>query len=678
MRNSFLSRFWKNIVLATRHFAFLLSSMGLLLFAYSLIRLLFYFFNLDFFQNIAPYEIFRAFLLGIRFDFTVLAQINFLFILLLSLPTFISHARWMQVFLKILFVFSNISFVFLSLLNIHLFPFQRLHLDKAIFHIIGDLPQQWDKFLFAYWWFSLSLLFIAYGLTKFYSYSFRFFSLKIQRGTSLSLPEQLVSFLFVFLLLPFALRGGFQSKNLNLAHAQNLGSYRTSLLILNAPFSFLSSFTQAPLEEKNYFQNQKKIQNYLASSQECQTVPPFPKPPRNLFIIIMESFGAEFLSLWKSGKNPYTPSIDSLVKEGGALFANAYANGWRSIHSLPPILASLPNWMFSPLVKTAYFHRQYPALGQILKKRGYRTLFLHGGTTGTMYFNFTAPALGLVEYHAYEEYVKYAKKKKIPKEVYDEEFWGIFDEAFFQYTIDTINEDTRRAFFAVLFSLTSHHPFTVPKEYADRFPIPKGENPFYRSIRYADHALGSFFKEVKKQSWAKDTLFVITADHTLPTNNVWNKNFLSRRRIPILFYQPGRRLDFMRTEYLAQQLDIFPTVLDFFNIKNSKKRLPFGSSLLAHCKERHVVLFEKPNYWFIKNRKVLLSSNNLKDAALFHFDGKDMGAPHKSYPPLELKEVGKKGAFLGKKERKRMQKQLRAYVQYYNNGLLYDKLLLEK
>ena len=648
----------------------MLSLIGVLLLSYTLIRFLFYFSNLNFFQDIRGYELFWAFLLGLRFDLTVLVQINAVFILLGAFPAFIFHTPYAQIFLKLIFVIFNAFFLFLSLVNIQFFPFQQQHLSKAVFYILTDILRQWETFLFEYWWVLLFVLFILYILYQLYGRCFRFFFPKTPKPSAW--PVQILFIFFVLLSNLVISRGGFQAKVLNMTHAQVLGSYKSSLLVLNAPFTFIHSFSQDLLEEKHYFQNNKELRKYL-DSETCQKTSLVPKKARNVVLIIIESFGAEFLSIWKPPR-VYTPSFDRLIAEGGALFANAYANAKRSIESLPPLLASLPNWMALPLVKTAYINKNYFSLAHILKKRNYRTLFLHGGLRGTMYFDLTAPFLGLDEYYGYEDFAKYAEERQIPKKIYDDKVWGVFDEPFFLYTIDMINKDTQKPFFAVLFSLSSHHPYSIPEKYANHFS--EGETPFYKSIAYTDHALGLFFAKIKKQSWAKDTLFVITADHTPSTNHVWSKNFLSRRRIPILFYQPGRSLTFMKTSRLAQQLDIFPTVLDLLNVnlREGEALLPFGTSLLAACRQRHVVLFEDPNYWLVTDKEALRASNELQNSVLFQFQ--NGAASQKSSPSLELKELKAKGR--QQEQRKQtMQRYLQAYIQYYNNGLLYNKLILD-
>ena len=647
----------KNVL---KSLGFLLSLLGFVLLLYTIIRFVFYFYNLNFFQSLNYNELFLAFILGLYFDFVVLVQINVPFILISSLPIFISHARRTQIFLRIIFLVSNGIFLLLSIVNILLFSFQKKHANKTILYFPKYAIEQWEVYILGYLWILILLFLILYALYWLYGFYYRFFF--SQNLKTSSLLAQCIFFFFVFILSTIAARGGLQSRILTPVYAHIFGNYKIAHLGLNAPFVFIFTFSQDILEEKNYFQSEKELQRYL-SDVSCKKRNSILAPPRNVVLLIIESLGAEFLSVWKTSRI-YMPSFDKLIAGGGALFSHAYANAQRSVESLPPLLASLPNWISVPIVETSYIYNTYPSLGKLLKKREYRTLFLHGGNIGTMYFDRTAPLLGLDEYYGYENFVQYAKAKEIPKKSYDDKSWGVFDEPFFLYAVDMINKNTQKPFFAVLFSLSSHHPYIIPEKYANTFI--EGETPFYKSISYTDHALGAFFKKVNKQSWAKDTLFVITADHTPATNRFWSVNFLSRRRIPILFYQPGRSLAFMKTENLAQQLDIFPTILDFLHIKDVK--LPFfGSSLLADCKQRPIVLFEDPNYWLVTNKKILYASNDFQKLDVFQFQSHLQNG----FPALGLEKVKRKNL----QEIQKMQKRLQAYIQYYNNGLIYNKLI---
>ena len=62
-------------------------------------------------------------------------------------------------------------------------------------------------------------------------------------------------------------------------------------------------------------------------------------------------------------------------------------------------------------------------------------------------------------------------------------------------------------FFSTIFSLSSHHPYTIPKEYNGKFS--QGEIPIHESVSYSDYALKQFFEAAKKRLLPDGKLVVI-------------------------------------------------------------------------------------------------------------------------------------------------------------------------
>ena len=67
-------------------------------------------------------------------------------------------------------------------------------------------------------------------------------------------------------------------------------------------------------------------------------------------------------------------------------------------------------------------------------------------------------------------------------------------------------------FFSTIFSLSSHHPYTIPEQHQGKFP--KGILEVHESVGYSDYSLKRFFETAQKMPWFENTVFVITADHT--------------------------------------------------------------------------------------------------------------------------------------------------------------------
>jgi hypothetical protein len=127
-----------------------------------------------------------------------------------------------------------------------------------------------------------------------------------------------------------------------------------------------------------------------------------------------------------------------------------------------------------------------------------------------------------------------------------------------------------------IFSLSSHHPYKLPPADAKRFV--GGVLPIMPTLRYADDALRQFFATAEKMPWFRNTLFVITADHTADLLRDGQASGSAYDHwIPMIFYMPSKIAP-RQDDQVAQQIDILPTVMDM--IGYPKPFFAFGSSVL--------------------------------------------------------------------------------------------------
>ena len=199
-----------------------------------------------------------------------------------------------------------------------------------------------------------------------------------------------------------------------------------------------------------------------------------------------------------------------------------------------------------------------------LKARGMHTLFFHGGKNGTMGFDRYCKLVGMEEYRGLSEYTG-------PRSDYDGT-WGIKDVPYLQYVAEALNHETK-PFFATIFTLSSHHPFIVPKEYDKK--LPTGTIPMQHCVAYTDQALREFFATAAQTDWFDHTLFVITADHTnfKDAKNIdYQRN---RYSVPVIFYHPKSTTAFC-SETIMQQTDIMPTIFAYCGFQDEFRS--FGSN----------------------------------------------------------------------------------------------------
>ncbi len=241
----------------------------------------------------------------------------------------------------------------------------------------------------------------------------------------------------------------------------------------------------------------------------------------------------------------------------------------------------------------------------------------------------------------------------------DEDFdgiWGIWDEPFMQFMAKKI-DTFKQPFFSSFFSLSSHHPFKVPEEYAGKFP--KGKLPLHEPIGYADHALRQFFNTASKSDWYNNTLFVIVADHAsmihFPEYNT-TPNFFA---IPIIFYYPGGELKGL-SDKLVQQIDIMPTVLNY--LQYDKPYFAFGSDAFDPRRDNFLVNNIGGSYNFFMG-DYFMTFDNERPSSLHNL---------KTDPSLSKDLMNEEPQTLDS-----LKRHLEAFIQQYNNRMIHNKLTAE-
>lgn len=379
-------------------------------------------------------------------------------------------------------------------------------------------------------------------------------------------PAEWALRLLLVALVVLAMRGGTQRIPLMIQDAGTDADPHLALLILNTPFTVFKTLGKEKLPTPDFITEEEAD----ALWQPVQTLPrdsAFGQlKGHNVVVIIMESVGCDYMRSQNRRGEGYTPFLDSLLAEG-SFFRQGFADGHRSIEGIPAVLSSTPTWMFDPFITSPFSVNAYQSLATATEEMGYATAFYHGGNNGTMGFDTYCRQAGFDRYVGRNEY---------PDAAHYDGTWGIYDHHFLRFMAHDLNAHAGKPFMASVFTLSSHHPYSVPEEYADG--VTSGPLPIHRAISYADRALRDFFIEAEKQPWFGNTLFVITSDHTSVSTDPRFKTSVGSLRVPILFYHPRMKLR-ADAERVAQQTDIMPSVLHLLGYEGEV--LAFGSSVFG-------------------------------------------------------------------------------------------------
>ena len=584
-------------------------------------RLFFYIYNFGLFSDIGLWELIKIFIIGIRFDLSVICYFNLLFILIHLIPLgSIIALRPVQLFLKLYFVIVNGILVFGNLVDSIYFHFVQKRSTFDIFKFIfvsDDVPTLLPGFIVDYWFVGIiwliiiALAWIAYPkLNKQKLDKIAPVYKKQKKGVHLAY-KLLIMIVLLGLWLVGA-RGGIQLKPLSIIDASKHVSVGKMPLVLNTIFTVMTTFGHEELIEKIYFPKNQTEKIYPVSHKFNYHENEFNN--KNIVVLLLESFSKEYIGSLNNYKG-YTPFLDSLMQHSLVL-ENAFANGLRSIDALPAIVTGIPALMDDPFITSVYNTNLTKSLVMILKEKGYYSAYFHGGTNGTMNFDGFAGYAGFDDYYGRFEYNN--------DDDYDG-YWGIYDEPFLQYMAYKLNS-FNQPFFAFEFTLSSHYPYGIPEKHKGKFT--EGTLKIHKVIRYADYALQQFFKAAKKMPWYNNTLFIIAADHPaqseISTNvddiedegQVLNQHLMSyyknssgRYAIPIIFFSPGDNSLKGKYSLTVQQTDIFPTILDYLNYDEAF--IAFGTSIFKDSAQRVAIQYVNGLYQLTSGKYCLLFNGDI-------------------------------------------------------------------
>lgn len=616
----------------------LLLRLGLVLLAYTLCRIVFYWANSDSFHHVGV----GAFWGGLRFDLNSITLTNLPIIALLMLPLTLREHRWYQRTTDGLFLLINLVAIGLNLADVeyYQFTFKRSTID--LFTIISsgdDMKQLLPVFIRDYWYIVLLFLSIAYGL---------FSGLRNWDRTTVRQPFTfrylgIHTLILVFIggLAIIGARGGLQPKPLSAIDASQYTEIANAPVVLNTTFSMTRSFGKQQLTVPEYFKDENELTRYYQplkhyhQNREMENL--------NVVVILLESFSQEYSGDYFDGSG-HMPFLDSLSRHG-LRFNNAFANGKRSIEALPAAMAALPTLMENAYISSNYGTNNINTLANLLGERGYYSAFYHGATNGSMRFDRFCQLAGFDGYFGRKEYND--------DQAYDGQ-WGIWDEEMFQFMANDLS-NRPQPFLASFFSLTSHHPFAVPARYESSFK--GGDLEILRTIEYTDLSLRNFFATASEQPWYDQTLFVIIADHVGPPRTNKSHGEHGKFAIPMLFYRPDNSLAGTR-DFPTQQSDIMPSVLDYLGY--DAPFVAFGESVFQQDDHRAFAYLGDLYYL-------------IEDPYLLRFNGETVESLHDYRKnPIFRKSVDLKDKMPAVAAE--MEMTIKAIIQQYNSRMVQNQL----
>jgi len=289
----------------------------------------------------------------------------------------------------------------------------------------------------------------------------------------------------------------------------------------------------------------------------------------NVILILIESYNANFVETVAPDGKAYTPNFNSLIKKG-MYVDRFYGNSIQTCKGQEALFFSvIPSYRGKLFV-------DYPGLNisgfpAVLASAGYRTIFFQA--YHDLKFDNTYDSMIKAGFDTVKSYAEFRKKEDRPS-IWG---WGVEDRVFYERFFEFLDREHAltpdKPLFASLMTVATHIPCDgMPPEKMEIFKNPKEIREKYsNALRLSDSQLPRFFELLESRDYLKNTVVIITADHSFPMkeHGIYNneKCFYDETfRIPFLILWDGVVEPERVSGRAYSQVDIGPTILDMLGI----------------------------------------------------------------------------------------------------------------
>ncbi len=595
------------------------------------------------------YDVFSAFIMGMRFDIVITGYIMLLPALILFIKAILNYKN--QFIDKLIYYWILILFIIAFVINAADIPyfnqfFSRFSvgafewIDSPVF--VFKMIIQEPKYVLAFIPF-LILSYLYYrGLKKIFTYDYL--------CLNANLYLKIIIALFTLFLIFLGIRGRIAQKSpIRVGTAYFCQNPFLNQLGLNPVFTFVKSYLIS-INEKNkpiqLIDNKtaiKNVQKYLNIKKAEYKSPiarkieydssQLNKP--NVIIIIMESMSAAKMKR-HGNKDNLTPFLDSLSYQS-YYFEHIYSAGMHTFNGIFATLFSFPALYRQHPLKAM---KKYMGIATTLKNIGYSTTYF---TTHDGQFDNVA---GFLRANDFENIISQSDYPL--NEV--KTTLGVPDDYMFRYSIPLINKLYKQGkpFFVAFMTASDHGPYYLPEYFH-----PKTHKIKKQIVEYADWSLKQFIKLASKTDWFDNTIFVFIADHGAALNVNYDIA-LNYHHEPLIIYAP-KILHPKLFSKIGGQIDVFPTIMGI--LKQSYINNTLGIDLIHE--NRPYIFINADDKVGVLDNKFFLILKKSGDKALYKYNNLD-----KTNYILNYKEKADS-----------METYLKSNLQVYQYMLLNDSLL---
>ena len=408
-----------------------------------------------------------------------------------------------------------------------------------------------------------------------------------------ALPTVLIVAVYIILLILLG-RFGLQSSPIIRSRSARIRRLLFTCAVLAAAIVgafFVKSMIWKRLDMDTWIKGRKTHSAFIAENyaDPASVALTFPAKKRNLIFIYLESmettyadeasggaFGSNTIpELTKIAMENEDFSGDNDALNGGIVLpGTAFTTGaiFAQSAGLPLKVSIGANFMDTQ----SSFFPGVTALGDILKKEGYRQVFVLGSDAV-----FGGRRLFYEDHGDFEirDYL-YAKEAGWIEPDY-EVFWGYEDEKLFAFAKETLLElaDGDEPFHLSLLTVDTHYEDGYVCDLCeDTF----GDNQYANVMACSSRQVAAFLQWIQGQDFYKNTTIILSGDHTTMDTNFCadvSKNY--QRKTYTAFINAAAQPKQPEKERIYSTFDIFPTTLASLGVAIDGDRLALGTNLFS-------------------------------------------------------------------------------------------------
>ena len=363
---------------------------------------------------------------------------------------------------------------------------------------------------------------------------------------------------------------------------------------------------------------------------------------KNVIVIHGESMMTNAIGL-RSNDQEVTPTLNKLSSEG-MYFSNFYSQvsvGTSSDSELTYNTSLMPTKSGTAFV--SYSDRKYIGIPTLLKEKNYYTFSMHANNADFWNRRAMHKNLGYDRFYSKTDY-NVTKENTIGL--------GLSDKEFFRQSIEKIEQINKEheKWYGLLIMLSNHTPFSEVEKYGE-FPVDMKETitkedgtteevtypymegtklgNYFKSLHYADAALGEFIQGLEEKGLLENTVFILYGDHDarLPrndyerlynydktTDDILDEDDPNYKEYDSYQYELGRKVPFIiwtnnmkntklnfENKNVMGMYDVVPTLGNMFGFYN---KYTLGHDIFD-IKENNIVVFPTGNW---VNNKIYYNS----------------------------------------------------------------------